>query len=82
MPRPPGINAANTAWSRQAAWVEDRYKLVQQGRETMLFDFDASKDEGQDVSAQAPKVRARMLAALRAWQASCKRSADGADYGK
>jgi arylsulfatase A-like enzyme len=72
--------------SRQAAWVEQRWKLVCQLNRAgtavsdMLFDLPADRSEQRDVAAEHPEVVARMAADLEAWQASCRRSLAGTDY--
>lgn len=64
----------------QASWVEDRYKLVRQRNQVMLFDFSVEQKEAVDISKTSPEITKRMLAALNAWQKSCSNSARGADY--
>lgn len=64
----------------QATWVEDRYKLVIQKNKVMLFNLAEDRQEKADIAKTSPKVKARMMAALTAWQESCSSSAAGADY--
>jgi len=65
-----------------AAWLENRFKLIQFNKpeQVMLFDLIADPHETTDVAAQHPADVARMLAALEAWKASVMRSYNGKDY--
>ncbi len=72
----------------EAAWTENRYKLVIAGggrRATgegppALYDLKADPREAADLSAQHPEIVQRMLAELHTWQRSVERSLSGADY--
>lgn len=46
----------------------------------MLFDLINDPSEKNDIAAQHPDIVRRMASTLEAWRASCKRSAEGADY--
>lgn len=65
----------------QAAWTENRYKLVKLGAAKFeLYDLLADRDEKTDLAAQEPAVVARMKADLDAWQESVLKSHRGGDY--
>ena len=64
----------------QAAWMDNRYKLVTDGKKTELFDIVADPLEKQDLAPDKPKITARMKTQLEAWQASVERSLAGQDY--
>lgn len=69
-----------------SAWSDERFKLLVSHdgqRETaavQLFDLIEDPGEQRDVSDLHPERAARMLGELRDWQASCRKSAAGADY--
>jgi arylsulfatase A-like enzyme len=64
----------------QAAWMDNRYKLVAEGKKIELFDIVADPLEKQNLAADKPKIAAKMKAQLEAWQASVERSLAGQDY--
>jgi arylsulfatase A-like enzyme len=64
----------------EAAWMDNRYKLVTSSKKTELFDIVADPLEKRDLAADKPKIKARMKAQLEAWQASVERSLAGQDY--
>ena len=64
----------------QAAWMDNRYKLVADGKKIELFDIVAEPLEKQNLAAKKPKIAAKMKADLQAWQASVERSLAGQDY--
>ncbi|KPL22143.1 MAG: hypothetical protein AMJ75_08640 [Phycisphaerae bacterium SM1_79] len=64
----------------QAAWMDNRYKLVTDGKKTELFDIVADPLEKQDLAPDKPKITARMKTQLEAWQTSVERSLAGQDY--
>ncbi len=65
----------------EAAWMEDRYKLVTDGRKkTELFDITADPLERRNLADAKPKIAADMTKQLEAWQASVERSLSGRDY--
>ena len=45
-----------------------------------LVDMQADIGEKNDLAAQEPEKLSQMKAVLNAWEASCSRSQDGADY--
>ncbi|UCG59576.1 MAG: sulfatase-like hydrolase/transferase [Phycisphaerales bacterium] len=63
-----------------AAWMDNRYKIVTNGRKTELFDIVADSLEKQDLAAHKPQVTAKMKAQLEAWQGSVEQSLAGRDY--
>lgn len=68
---------------KQAAWIEDRYKLYSvDGEDDELYDIIADRSEKRNLAAQLPETVRRMKDELAAWQSSCKQSSDGLDYGK
>ncbi len=81
-------------FTRQAALVSDRYKLVHNRStkrlrsdngtapvaEYELYDIVADPAETRNLAAEYPAVVARMKATLGAWLASCRASDQGADY--
>lgn len=67
------------------ALIGDRYKLLSfldEGRigEDMLFDIALDPGERHDLAGELPEVTAQMKQYLMDWDASCARSAEGADY--
>ncbi|MHC4439094.1 MAG: sulfatase family protein [Planctomycetota bacterium] len=57
----------------EAAWMDNRYKLVTTGRKTELFDIN-------NLAKEKSKIIAKMKAQLEAWQASVEKSLAGQDY--
>ena len=76
-PKGIGFQARN-----RVAWIDNRHKLVREGRnaELQLYDLTADPGETKDLSKTKPKLFARLTADLEAWRASCKKSLGGADY--
>jgi hypothetical protein len=64
----------------QAAWMDNRYKLVTTGKKTELFDIVADPLEKKNLVKENSKITARMKTQLEAWQASVERSLAGQDY--
>ncbi|MEM7201085.1 MAG: sulfatase-like hydrolase/transferase [Planctomycetota bacterium] len=64
----------------QAAWLLDRFKLIQHGRKTLLFDIVQDPEETTNLCTEKPTVAGRMRAGLRRWQTRCDSSARGGDY--
>ena len=67
------------------ALIGDRYKLLsyldekREGQD-MLFDISLDPGERHDLAGELPDMAARMKQYLLDWDASCARSAEGADY--
>lgn len=78
--------SVNTRQSPAIALIDNRYKLLtdfsESGEEDLLFDLQADPGETTNLAALEPTQVAAMKATLTAWRASCKVSAEGADYGK
>jgi len=76
-PRPIGFQSGG-----QLALVDNRYKLIRRraNEPFMLFDLKEDPGEQTDLAGQLPEVLERMKQTVLAWQASCARSAAGADY--
>lgn len=81
--------AKTEGFGGDAAWTENRYKLVEigEGRRKApteshleLYDLLADPREEHDIAAQNPQVVQRMSESLRAWQRSVEVSLTGADY--
>lgn len=66
----------------EAAWTDNRYKLIASGRRTELYDLQSDPFEKTDVGAREPQRVKTMLDELHRWQASVERSLSGADYRK
>ena len=66
----------------QAAWMNNRYKLVETDKSAELYDITADPHEKTDLAAKRPDVVKKMKAALHEWQRSVERSLSGADYRK
>ena len=64
----------------EAAWMDNRYKLVTNGKKTELFDIIADPLEKTNLAKDKSGTTARMKAQLEAWQASVERSLAGQDY--
>lgn len=69
-------------FSGEAAWMENRYKLIvsQNGAAHELYDLQADPGETRDISNLHPEIVSRMTKALQTWQRSVERSLTGADY--
>ena len=68
---------------KQAALVDNDYKLVTQTRRTgrfALYNLKTDPKESKDISADKPEVFARMKAAFDEWNASVEASIAGEDY--
>ncbi len=63
-----------------AAWMDNRYKLVTDGKKAELFDIVADPLEARDLAAEKPQIVAKMKAQLDDWQSSVERSLAGQDY--
>ncbi len=66
----------------QAAWRDNRYKIVESGKTMELYDMIADPLEKNDLAEAKPELVAKMTAELRDWQRSVERSLSGADYRK
>jgi hypothetical protein len=70
--------AKTSGFAGQAAWTENRYKLVVGDRKkstgTELFDLTDDPYEKINLAEQEPSTVMRMLTELRAWQASVEKS--------
>ena len=64
----------------EAAWMDNRYKLVTDGKKTEMFDIIADPLEKKNLAKDKSGTAARMKAQLEAWQASVERSLAGQDY--
>jgi len=64
------------------AWIEDRFKLVRDGKNAAfeLFDMVADPAEAENLAAAKPKILVRLREQLEEWRESCRRSLEGADY--
>ncbi len=72
--------AATKDFVGEAAWTDNRYKLVVGGRRTELYDLTADPYEKNDIAAtNSVRVQA-MTAQLHEWQRSVERSLSGLDY--
>jgi len=76
-PKPIGFESGG-----QVALIDNRYKLITQGKGKtwMLFDLAADRSETKDLAAEKPEIVEKMKATLDAWRASCKDSLAGKDY--
>ncbi len=78
-PRPIGFQSGN-----MATLSDNRYKLVIVGKgknaKTELYDLLADPSEEHDIKGAHPDITGPMQQTLKAWQASCHRSAAGKDY--
>ncbi len=68
------------------ALVGNRYKLLSflaedRADEDLLFDLAVDPGERHNLVGELPEMAQAMKAELRAWDASCERSAAGEDYG-
>jgi arylsulfatase A-like enzyme len=66
---------------QQAAWSEDRYKLVSNdlGQQLELYDVVADPNESTNLADAQPDRVATMNKALRKWQTSCRTSLEEGD---
>jgi arylsulfatase A-like enzyme len=64
----------------EAAWMDNRYKLVTDGKKTEMFDIVTDPLEKKNLAKDNSGTAARMKAQLEAWQASVERSLAGQDY--
>ena len=64
----------------EAAWMDNRYKLVTVGKKTELFDIVADPLEKKNLAKEKSGTAARMKKQLEAWQTSVERSLAGQDY--
>ena len=67
------------------ALIGDRYKFLsyldrERANEDMLFDIAVDPGERHNLASELPELVAAMRTQLEQWDASCARSADGADY--
>lgn len=69
-------------YQRQAALVDNRFKLVADTRlnKLELYDLSADRTESNNVAQQHPDVVQTMRARLAAWLESCEASSRGEDY--
>jgi arylsulfatase A-like enzyme len=67
-------------FSGEAAWMDNRYKLVTDGKKNELFDIVADPLEKKNLAEDKSGTTARMKAQLEAWQASVEKSLAGQDY--
>lgn len=74
--------AATKDFVGEAAWTDNRYKLIVTGKKTELYDLLADSKETTNIAAQNPDRVKTMMEALHVWQASVERSLSGADYKK
>jgi arylsulfatase A-like enzyme len=65
----------------EAAWIDNRYKLRTNASQYLLFDIFADPTETHDLAAEKTQLTAKMMAELKAWQASVEQSLSGQDYG-
>ena len=83
-PQPLGFwhHGEETLEEGPAAWLENRYKLLQfnKPQKVELYDLVADPHETKNVAAQHPEVVAQMLARLESWKESVQRSNRGGDY--
>jgi hypothetical protein len=67
-----------------AAWNDNRFKLVVRGkgtrRQAELYDLIEDPSESRDLASENPERVARMTAELIQWQKSVENSLTGADY--
>ncbi len=60
--------------------MDNRYKLVVNGKKRELFDITADPLEQRDLASERAKIAAKMKTRLEQWQASVEQSLSGADY--
>ena len=64
----------------EAAWMDNRYKLVTTGKKTELFDIVADPLEKKNLAKDKSEIVAGMKTQLEAWQVSVEKSLAGQDY--
>jgi len=64
----------------EAAWMDNQYKLVTDGKKTELFDIVADPLEKKNLAKDKSRTAARMKRQLEAWQVSVEKSLAGQDY--
>jgi hypothetical protein len=64
----------------EAAWTENRYKLLVSARRTELYDLVDDPKETRNIAPQNGQRVQAMMAKLHEWQRSVERSLSGADY--
>jgi len=68
---------------RRAAWIDNRYKLIQPNlaeEKFELYDLVSDPAESHDLAATQPEIFARLRTALVAWNVSIAASVAGQDY--
>jgi arylsulfatase A-like enzyme len=65
-----------------AAWTDNRYKLMAGKDGKALFDLTDDLGENRNIVDDKPEIVERMSKDLDAWTASVNRSKTGADYRK
>ena len=76
---------ASRLGSPDHALIGDRYKFLsyldaERADDDMLFDIAVDPGERHNLAGEMPELAAAMRTELEQWDASCARSADGADY--
>ncbi|MGB2865212.1 MAG: hypothetical protein WBC05_17920, partial [Sedimentisphaerales bacterium] len=64
----------------EAAWMDNQYKLVTDGKKTELFDIVADPLEKKNIAKDKSGITSRMKAQIETWQASVEKSLAGQDY--
>jgi arylsulfatase A-like enzyme len=64
----------------EAAWMDNRYKLVTDGKKTELFDIVDDPLEQKNIAKDKSGITSRMKAQIETWQASVEKSLAGQDY--
>ena len=72
--------AATKNFVGEAAWTDNRYKLLVADGRVELYDLTADPQEKTNVAAKHPEQVETMTKQLHAWQRSVERSLSGADY--
>jgi hypothetical protein len=72
--------AATKNFGGEAAWTDNRYKLIVSGKGAQLYDLSTDPKETKDIAKQNSARVQAMTAQLHAWQASVERSLSGGDY--
>ena len=75
--KPIGFQSGN-----QLALVDNRYKIISQdkGESFELYDLVNDPSEKKDILTAQPEIAESLIERLRQFQASCRKSDDGADY--